>query len=208
MTHILRIDASSRIDDSHSRKYADLFMNSWLRAHPDDVLVVRDLVHSPLPHISNATIAGFYTPPELCSAEMKSATALSDDLIAELREADLLLISTPMYNFSLPSALKAWVDQIVRIGHTFSYSPEKGFSGLLSGKRAIIVAAYGVSFSNESMRPMDFLTPYIKALLGFLGFESVEVIVLEGTSIDPAAFERSQAAAQAQIAQLTGMVAV
>ena len=115
------------------------------------MLVVRDLVHSPLPHISNATIAGFYTPPELCSAEMKSATALSDDRIAEVRDADLLLISTPMYNFSLPSALKAWVDQIVRIGHTFSYSPENGFSGLLPGKRAIVVAAYGVSFSSEAM---------------------------------------------------------
>lgn len=207
MTRILRIDASSRTDESHSRKYADLFQESWSRTHPDDELVVRDLVHSPLPHISNATIAAFYTPPEQYSAEMKSATALSDDLIAELRNADLLLISTPMYNFSLPSALKAWIDQIVRISHTFSYSPENGFSGLLPGKRAVVVAAYGASFSSEAMRPMDFLTPYIKALLGFLGFESVEVIALEGTSIDPAAFERNQAAAQAQIARLTGTAA-
>ena len=203
MTRILRIDASSRTEGSHSRKYADRFLESWFRTHPDDELVVRDLIHSPIEHISATTITGFYAPPEQFTPEMKSATAISDQLITELRDADMLLISVPMYNFSLPSALKAWLDQIVRIGHTFSFSPDSGFSGLLTGKRAIIVATYGASFSSEAMRPMDFLTPYLKALLGFLGFQSVEVITLEGTSIDPAAFEHSQTVAQAQIARLT-----
>ncbi len=205
MTRILRIDASSRTEDSHSRQFADHFMERWLHSHPDNMVVVRDLVLSPIQHITAATIAGFYTPPEQFSAEMKSSTAVSDELIAELKNADFLLISTPMYNFSLPSALKAWIDQIVRIGHTFSFSPEAGFSGLLQGKRAIIITASGAAFSNEGMRPLDFLTPYLKTLLGFLGFEAVEVIALEGTTIDPAAFERSQAAAQVQIARLTDM---
>lgn len=207
MTRILRIDASSRIDGSQSRKFTDLFLESWFRRHPDDELVTRDLVRSPVPHISAATIAGFYTPPEQASAETKSSTALSDQLITELRDSDLLLISTPMYNFSIPSALKAWIDQIVRIGHTFSFSPESGFGGLLPGKRAVIVTASGAPFSSEAMRPMDFVTPYLKALFGFLGYESVEMIVLEGTSIDPTAFERSEAAARTQIARLTGTAA-
>jgi FMN-dependent NADH-azoreductase len=206
MTRILRIDASSRTEDSHSRQFADRFLESWLQAHPDDEVVVRDIVRRPVPHISAATIAGFYTPPEAFTDETRASTALSDNLIAELRAADLLLISTPMYNFSVPSSLKAWIDHVVRIGHTFSFSPESGFAGLLNGKRAVIVTASGAAFSGEAMRPMDFLGPYLKTLLGFLGFHSVEVISVEGTTIDPAALERSQAAAQAQIARLVGQV--
>lgn len=204
MTRLLRIDASARTTDSISRRYADLFVERWLQTHPNDKLVVRDLAHTPIPHISAMTISAYYTPPEQMNAEMKSATRLSDELIAELRAADLLLISTAMYNFTLPSALKAWVDQIVRIGHTFNYTPGQGFTGLLQGKHAIIVSASGADFSGEAMRFMDFLTPYLKALFGFLGFQSVETIALEGTSIDPIAFERSQAEALDRIARLTG----
>lgn len=203
MTRILRVDASSRTDDSHSRRLADRFLDHWLQSHPDDELVVRDLVRYPVPHIAQATIAGFYTPAEQLSDDLKQAIALSDELITELKAADLLLISSPMYNFTLPSALKAWIDQVVRIGHTFSFSPESGFAGLLTGKRAVLVTATGSAFSNEAMRPLDFLTPYLKTLFGFLGFQAVDVITLEGTTIDEAAFTRSQAAAQAQIKRLT-----
>lgn len=202
MTRILRIDASARTDDSLSRRFANQFLESWLQAHPRDEVVVRDLAEQPLPHIAQATIAGFYTPPAQHSDAVRDATALSDELIAELRAADLLLISTPMYNFSLPSGLKAWIDQIVRIGHTFSYSPESGFAGLLEGKRAVIVTATGAVFSNEAMRPMDFLTPYLKTLLAFLGFTQVDVISLEGTTLDEAAFASSRATAAERIAHL------
>jgi FMN-dependent NADH-azoreductase len=204
MTRLLRIDASSRTTDSISRRYADLFVERWFQTRPNGKLVVRDLAHTPIPHISAMTISAYYTPPKQMNAEMKSATRLSDELIAELRAADLLLISTAMYNFTVPSALKAWVDQIVRIGHTFSYVPEQGFTGLLQGKRAVIVSASGADFSGEAMRSMDFLTPYLKALLGFLGIQSVETIALEGTSIDPSAFERSEAMALDRIAHLAG----
>ena len=204
MSHILRIDASSRTEDSHSRRFADQFQESWFQNNPEDTLVVRDLIREPVPHISAATITGFYTPPESFTDEMRASTALSDELIAELRAADLVLISSPMYNFSLPSALKAWIDHVIRIGHTFSFSPESGFTGLLNGKRAIIITASGAAFSNEVMKSMDFLTPYLKSVLGFLGFNGIEAISLEGTSIDAAAFEKSQAAAKAQIARLTG----
>lgn len=202
MTRILRIDASSRTDDSHSRQLASRFLDRWLQTHPDDQLVVRDLVRYPVPHIADTTIAGFYTPAEQFSDDLKQATALSDELIAELKAADLVLISTPMYNFALPSALKAWIDHVVRIGHTFSFSPENGFAGLLANKRAVIATASGAAFSNEAMQPMDFLTPYLRTLLGFLGFQKVDVITVEGTTIDEAAHTRSQAAAQAQIERL------
>lgn len=202
MTRILRIDASSRTDDSHSRQLASRFLDRWLQTHPDDEVVVRDLVRYPVPHIADTTIAGFYTPAAQFSDDLKQATALSDELITELKAADLVLISTPMYNFALPSALKAWIDHVVRIGHTFSFSPESGFAGLLAGKRAVIATASGAAFSNEAMQPMDFLTPYLRTLLGFLGFQKVDVIAVEGTTIDETAHARSQAAAQAQIEQL------
>jgi FMN-dependent NADH-azoreductase len=202
MTRILRIDASSRTDDSYSRQLASQFLDRWLQTHPDDELVVRDLVRYPVPHIADTTIAGFYAPAEQFSDDLKQATALSDELIAELKAADLVLISTPMYNFALPSALKAWIDHVVRIGHTFSFSSENGFAGLLAGKRAVIVTATGAAFSNEAMQPMDFLTPYLNTLLGFLGFQKVDVITVEGTTIDEGAHTRSQAAAQAQIERL------
>jgi FMN-dependent NADH-azoreductase len=203
MTRLLRIDASSRTDDSYSRQLTDQFLDHWFQAHPDDELVVRDLVRYPVPHIAQETITGFYTPAEQFSDGLRQATALSDELITELKAADLVLISTPMYNFTLPSALKAWVDHVVRIGHTFSFSPDSGFAGLLQDKRAVVVTASGAAFSSETMQPMDFLTPYLKTLLGFLGFQKVDVITLEGTTIDEAALTRSQATAQEQIRQLT-----
>lgn len=202
MTRILRVDASSRTDDSHSRQLADQFLDRWCQAHPDDQVVVRDLVRCPVPHIAQTTIAGFYTPTDQFTDQLKEATALSDELIGELKAADVVLISTPMYNFTVPSALKAWIDHVVRMGHTFSFSPESGFAGLLQGKRAVVVTATGAAFSNEALQPMDFLTPYLRTVLGFLGFQSVDVITVEGTTIDEAALQRSVAAARAQIERM------
>ena len=202
MTRLLRIDASSRTEDSYSRKLADEFVDRWLKTHPNDELVVRDLVRYPVPHIAQQTITAFYTPEEQLNEDLNKAAALSDELIAELKAAELVLISAPMYNFSLPSSLKAWVDHIVRMGHTFSYTPENGFTGLLSGKRAVIFTATGAVYSNDDLRAMDFLTPYLKTLLSFLGFASIDVITVEGTSIDEAALAASKTAAQKQIEQL------
>lgn len=202
MTRILRIDASSRLDSSYSRQLADQFVDRRLLHHPDDEVVVRDLVRYPVPHIAQQTIAAFYTPPEALNDELKKAAALSDELIAELKAADLVLISAPMYNFTLPSSLKAWIDHIVRIGHTFSFSPEQGFAGLLQGKRAVIFTATGAAYGDEAMRAMDFLTPYLKTLLSFLGFQSIDVVTLEGTTTDEHALQTSNAIAQKHIEQL------
>ncbi len=202
MTKLLRVDASSRLNGSHSRELADIFQQKWFASHPDDEIVVRDLIRTPLPFIADATIKGFYAAPEQFTADLKAAVALSDELISELKTADLLVISTPMYNFSVPSALKAWIDQVVRVGHTFSYSPESGFAGLLPGKRAVIFTASGAAYASEAMQAMDFLRPYLRTLLGFLGFARIEVVSVEGTTIDEAAFKSSRAAALEQIERL------
>lgn len=202
MSKLLRIDASSRVHDSQSRELAEFFVNHWLNRNTDGEVILRDLVASSPPHISDATIAGFYTPKEGHSPEHKQATALSDKLIKELMDADALLIDTPMYNFSIPSALKAWIDQIVRIGETFKFSPNSGFEGLVTGKQAYVITASGASFSDENMKALDFMTPYLNTLLGFLGFTEIKFFTVEGTTTDESLFAHSKKLVRQQISGL------
>lgn len=200
MTRILRLDASSRHDGSQSRLLADAFVARWMDRHPGSTLVRRDLAATPIPHIGPATIQGFYTPAADRGADLTAALLLSDQLIAEVRSADLLVIATPMYNFGVPSALKAWIDHVVRIGETFSYDGT-GFAGLLGGRKAVIVAAYGAGgyLDGGPFAGADFLVPYLRFLLGFLGFADIETVGLEATTADPETVERGRAAALARI---------
>jgi FMN-dependent NADH-azoreductase len=201
MARLLRIDASSRTQGSHSREMADFFENQWLAQGTSNEVVVRDLVKNPIPHIEATTITGFYTPKEQQDETLKAALALSDELIQELFSADVLLISTPMYNFSIPSALKAYIDQIIRIGYTFSFD-EAGFTGLVTGKKAYVITAAGAVYSNPALAGLNFLEPYLKTLLNFLGITTTEFIPLEGTTIDENAFANSKQAAMNKISTL------
>jgi FMN-dependent NADH-azoreductase len=202
MTNLLRIDTSARTKDSHSRRLADRFLDRWLQTHPECRVVRRDLAVEPPPHINNDTIIGFFTPAEQLTDSVRSVTAYSDRLISELRAADLLLMSVPMYNFSIPSTLKAWIDHISRFGQTFEYHPSRGFVGLLQGKRAIVTTSAGAVISKEPMVSLDFLAPYLKAIFTFLGFSSVDILSLEGSNSDEVAFSRSLAAANSCIDSL------
>ena len=196
MTRILRIDASSRRDEANSRELANLFVSQWLAREPDAEIMRRDLAEAPVPHIANETIQGYYTPAEQMTAPLRAATALSDLLIAELLDADVLLIATPMYNFSVPSALKAWIDQIVRIGRTFSYDG-KGFAGLLPGRRAFVMVAYGAGgyLDGGPFAAADFVQPYLKFLLGFLGISDVTFVAIEQTTADASTIAAGRARA-------------
>ena len=183
MIRILRIDSSSRVENSHSRHIADYFQTVWQKKYPDTQIAVRDLVETQLPHLSDTAIAGFYTPPEQRSPEMKQAIALSDKLIDELQSSDVLLLSVPMYNFSVPSALKAWIDQIVRIGQTFAYDGTN-FTGLVKVQRAYIICAYGSSgyVDGGAFSAMNFLEPYLRGLFSFLGIKEIKFFHLQGTT--------------------------
>jgi FMN-dependent NADH-azoreductase len=183
MTSLLRIDASSRLNGSHSRALADAFEAAWSARFPAGTIVRRDLAAKPIAHIHETTIAGFYTAPENFDDNLKSAVALSDELIGELNAADTVLIATPMYNFSVPSALKSWIDQVVRINHTFSYDG-KIFTGLVKAKRVVVVAAFGAGGYSGALAAADFVTPYLKFLFGFLGVSDVTVIPAEATTAD------------------------
>ncbi len=203
MPTLLRIDSSSRITHSQSRRLADLIEAGWSRQHSNGVVLRRDLASQALPHISEQTIAGFYTPPEQFTPELTAATALSDQLIAEFMGADALLISVSMYNFSIPSALKAYIDQVVRAGRTFGITPERGLFGLVGDKPTYIAAAYGAAgYFGGALGSLNYLEPYLRSLLGFLGVQNLRFISVEGGSVDPAVFEASRIEAEKLIAGL------
>lgn len=163
--NILRIDASARHDGSHSRAAAD----ALLARLPGAQITVRDLARTPVPPIDADWATGTFTPPEARNEAQIAALSLSDGLVRELQAADLVLISTATYNFNIPAALKAWIDQVARAGVTFRYT-ETGPEGLLTGKRAIVLrASAGTPTGTEA----DFATPYLTFILGFMGITDV-----------------------------------
>ena len=181
MTTLLRLDTSARCNGSHSRDIADFFQAQWLKTYPATHVTVRDVTRPAVPHVDEAMITAFQTPADQRTDEMKSAIAVSDELLVELKAADYLLISVPMYNFSVPSALKAWIDQIVRMGETFT-SDGTSFSGLLQTKKAYICTAYGAAGYRDGgpMASLNFLEPYLQGLFSFLGVHDIQVFAAEG----------------------------
>jgi FMN-dependent NADH-azoreductase len=183
--NVLRIDASARQAGSISRELGDAVEAALLEAHPGATVTRREV--QMIPHIANETIAGFYTPLENRTPDLLEATALSDALIAELRAADVLLLTTPMYNFSIPSALKAWLDQVIRINETFGFDGSS-LTGMLRGKRAIVVSAFGLpGYKGGALEPGNFVEPYLKYVLNFIGIADVQFVNVEATAMDAAA---------------------
>lgn len=198
---LLRIDASARADGSYSRQLADTIETLWRAQHPQGRVKLRDLGAQPLPHIDALTIQGFYTPVAAMTPALREATALSDSLIEELKSAHTVLIATPIYNFSVPSGLKAWIDQVVRIGQTFSYV-DGAFAGLVTQPRAVLALAYGAGGYQADMAAMDHLRPYLTSLLTFMGMADIQVVACEATTADPATVEANLGTAQRQAAAL------
>ncbi|MDC0672546.1 FMN-dependent NADH-azoreductase [Nannocystis radixulma] len=199
MKTLLRIDASARQRGSCSRQLADCFQARWAARHPGGRVVVRDLAQSPVPHLDGATMAVFCGIPAPAEAAPPAGVALSDALIAELRAADHLLLACPMYNLGLPSPLKAYVDHVVRRGHTFVVEDGR-FVGLLGHTSATLVATRG-AIASPTLAD-DFQIPYLRALLAFIGIDRVEVIAADGMAQEEAVRAQRLARAQAQIDRL------
>lgn len=187
MTPILRIDASARVTDSVSRTLTTQIID---RLAPE-VTTVRDLTTA-IPQLDEAWITASHTPADQRSAQHRAALSLSDTLVAEVMAADTLVIGLPIYNFGVPAALKAWVDQIARVGVTFQYTPT-GAKGLLTDKRAIIAVASG---GTEAGSDIDFATGYMRHVLGFVGITDVAFVTADRLAIDP---DASHKVARAQI---------
>lgn len=173
MAHILSVQSSARGEGSHSRELSAELIAA-LGGSDTHTVTERDLI-DPVPQVDAQWLGANWTPAENRSAEQAEALALSDALIAELEAADVIVIGVPVYNFAVPAALKAWIDQIARAGRTFRYA-ENGPQGLLEGKKAyIVVASGGVPVGS----PVDFATPYLRHVLGFVGITDVELIAAD-----------------------------
>lgn len=176
MKTLLHLDASPRLNRSHSRKLAAKFVSSWQSAHAGSRVVTHDLTRNPPPFVSEAWVGGAYNPPAQRNSEEKEAIALSDRYIDELLAADEIVISTPIYNLSLPAVLKAWIDQIVRFGRTFNKSAG-GFEGLVKGKKVTVIVASGSDFRPGTPGgAYNYLEPYLRAVFGFIGMTDVHFV--------------------------------
>lgn len=174
MPTLLAIEVSPRFDYSTSRKLTKLFIDKWKAANPKGVVITRDLAKMDMPFVDLAWIMGAFTPTETHSKESKAAIKFSDDLISEIKAADQIVIGTPMYNFAIPAKLKAYIDQIVRVGVTVSASNE----GLLKGKRADIILSSGGDFSPGSpVEKYNQASGYLHQVLGWIGITDVNVIL-------------------------------
>jgi FMN-dependent NADH-azoreductase len=195
MTKLLRVDASPRGGESHSRRIGDR-IEAALGATS---ITRRDLAMMPIPHLDGETITGFFSPADAMTDDLKAATALSDTIIGEVEAADVLLMTIPMFNFGVPSVVKAWIDQLVRVNRSFSFDGSN-FDGLLKGKRAYVVIAYGAAgyAAGQPLSGADFVKPFIDFVLRFIGFEPVEFITLDATNSGPDALAAAQAEADRQ----------
>jgi len=181
MPTLLHLD-SSPLSTSVSRELAAEFVKTWTLAHPEGRVITRDLAANAPQPVDAAWIYAAHTPKDARTDDQRATLALSDELIAELLEAEEYVIGVAMHNFSIPSVLKLWIDQVARQGRTFSYGPN-GPRGLLKGKKAtLIVASGGVYEADSPMGAYNFVDPYLKTVLGFLGVLDVTVIPVGGTA--------------------------
>ncbi len=180
MSHILHLDSSPRAADSHSRRVSQEFLDAWLAHHPQDTVTSRDLGHQNIPHVTEEFIQAAYAPPHAMTPGQKQALALSDELVAELKAADILVFGIPMYNFSVPSVFKAYIDAVVRPGVTFDPA---SYQGLLPGKKMFVVTArggggYGAGEARASYNMQD---GQIRTAFGLIGITDIEFIDVENT---------------------------
>jgi FMN-dependent NADH-azoreductase len=169
MPTLLHIDSSPLGDASISRHLTNEFVQSWKLANPDGKVITRDLTTTPIAPVTAAWVGAAYTPEDSRTPEQRELLALSDTLIAELQSADEYVFGVPMHNFSVPSTFKLWIDQIARVGKTFTYADGTP-AGLLKKKKAnILVASGGAYGAGTAMASFNFVEPYLRTVLGFLG---------------------------------------
>jgi FMN-dependent NADH-azoreductase len=182
MKNILVIETSPRGKESVSRKLTKAILEKLKQKDPGCEVKLHDLSTHPTPHLEESHLAAFYAPPEKHTAENKEAVSHSNKSIAEVMAADTIVIGVPMYNFSIPSTLKAWIDHLVRAGITFRYTAT-GPEGLIKGKKVYLAIATGGIYSEGAMKPFDFTEPYLRAVLGFLGMTDVTAFRVEGVAV-------------------------
>lgn len=198
MRKVLHINSSITGDNSVSRELSRELIERLNQTSEGIELIERDFSKQPIPHLDGARLGALFTPAEARSAEQNQAAAFADQLIDELMQADMVVFALPMYNFTIPSMLKAWVDHVARAGVTFQYT-DTGPVGLLSGKKAYLVSALG---GKHKAGGSDFMRPYMKLILNFVGITDIEFISADGLSMGDEPRAAGLAAARAAISQI------
>ena len=195
MTTILRIQSGGDLRGSATRLIGQAVIDGLKARHPSAEISSRDLVVNPLPHIGPDFVRTMFAD------NGASALSLSNQLIDELLASDILVLESPMYNFTISSALKAWFDHVVRVRKTFRIT-ETGVEGLLKGKKGLLVLGSGGVYSGGPFKPLDFQEPYLRAMLGFIGMTDLESIRVEGLSMGPGAAAEGIAKARTRVSQV------
>jgi FMN-dependent NADH-azoreductase len=181
MSTLLHLDASPRADYSVSRQLSTAAVRAWKSKNPTGIVVERDLTKTALTFVDMEWIVGAFTAPDQHTDGNKRALAISDELVAEVLAADEIIIGTPMYNFAIPAALKAWIDHIVRAGKTFQYTAT-GVDGLAKGKKVVVAVASGGVYDEASgMAAYNYEIPYLRHIFGFIGISDVTFVQAGGT---------------------------
>lgn len=207
MAHMLHIDASPRGDRSHTRRLTREFIDAWRKAHPADTVGYRDVGRDPPPPVDESWIAAAFTPPREHTPAMRKALRTSDGLVDGFLAADVYVIGAPMYNFTVPSAFKAYIDQIVRVGRTFAFEPEdeqQPYKPLVHGKRMFVVVASGDSGyeSGGRFEQLNHLDPYLRTVFGFIGITDITFVYVGNDEFGGHRLEQSVARARERITEL------
>ena len=198
MTTLLQLNSSIFSSGGQSSQLANEFVATWRANNPDAQIKVCDLANEPLPHLDAQRVSAFFTQPDARTPEQQVYVDESDALINEIKQSKVIVIGLPMYNFGIPSTLKAYFDQIARAGMTFRYT-ENGPEGLLSGKKVYIFAARGGLYAGTAL---DSQTTYVRDFLNFLGITDVEFIYAEGLNMGDDAKDKALASAKDRLLKL------
>jgi FMN-dependent NADH-azoreductase len=197
MSTLLQINASLAGANGQSSRLAQRFVADWQANHPDGRVITRDLASEPVPHLTAERFQAFLSQPDARTDEQRAVSEYSDALIEEIKNADTIVFAVPMYNFSVPSTLRAYFDHIARAGVTFRYTAT-GPEGLLKGKKAYVFITRGGFYADAA----DTQTPYLKQFLGFIGITDVSFIFAEGLSLGDESREKSLSKAHDAIGEL------
>jgi FMN-dependent NADH-azoreductase len=179
---LLHIDSSILGDNSVSRQLSAAMVDAVRQRHPALEVTHRDLAAQPVAHLSGEILGAAFVPESDWNATQRAERALTDTLINEFLDADVVVIAAPMYNFSIPSQLKSWIDRIAAAGRTFKYT-ENGPEGLAGGKKVLIASSRGGVYSSDQGRAMDFQEDYLRTVMGFVGISDVEVVRAEAVNM-------------------------
>jgi FMN-dependent NADH-azoreductase len=180
--NILRISTSIKGNYSQSAQLGQAILQKILTSNPEAEVLERNLSEEDVPHLTPTFFQALYTSPQNLTSAQQLALQFSDRSIEELQDADILLLEVPMYNFTIPSSLKAWIDHILRAGKTFRYT-ENGAEGLVKNKKVLLAISTGGIYSEGPQQSFDFTESYLRATLGMMGITDIEAIRIEGTGI-------------------------